>query len=177
MDLPELPDLFALVRAELPNAGIARVEAGATDAGDLVVEIRTARPGVVIGRRGATVEALRARLAELLEPFRVRLGLGPLRLSVIEIRQPELEPILVADHALQALASGLALDRALDRAVATSLRAGAAGVWIAVSGALAGERAGGTIDGVEGGERAAVDGSVPAGAVRCEVAIVRPGAG
>jgi len=94
------------------------------------VTIHSARPGVVIGKKGADIEKLRADLAKMTG--------GEVALNIIEIRKPEIEAKLVAEGIAQQLERRVAFRRAMKRAVQNAMRQGAQGIKIQVGGRLNG---------------------------------------
>lgn len=117
------------LRKRLPNSSISRIQIERL-ANTARVILHTARPGVVIGKKGQDIEKLRASLIGLL-------GL-PCTLSVEEIRKPEMDAYLVADGIAQQLEKRVMFRRAMKRAVANAMRLGAKGIRICVSGRLNG---------------------------------------
>src|SRR6187549_1296984 len=97
------------------------------------VTIHTARPGIVIGKKGEDIEKLRAETAKL-----VRLPVGDVRLNVAEIRKPELDSTLVAEGIAQQIEKRVMFRRAMKRAVMSTMRSGALGVKVRLSGRLNG---------------------------------------
>jgi small subunit ribosomal protein S3 len=114
---------------KLKQAGISRViiERPAKRAR---ITIHTARPGVVIGKKGADIEKLRTELAKMTG--------GEVTLNIVEIRKPEIDAKLVAENVAQQLERRVAFRRALKRAVQSSMRLGAQGIRITVGGRLGG---------------------------------------
>ena len=94
------------------------------------VTIYTARPGVVIGKKGADIEKLRQDLMKFTSSETV--------LNIVEIRKPEIDSTLVAENIAQQLERRVAFRRAMKRAMQTALRMGALGIRINVSGRLGG---------------------------------------
>ncbi len=94
------------------------------------ITISTARPGVIIGKNGKDIDFLRAEIGKMI-------GV-PVHLNIEEIRKPDLDAKLVADSISSQLVRRIAFRRAMKRAVANALRAGAKGVKICVSGRLGG---------------------------------------
>lgn len=94
------------------------------------VTIYTARPGVVIGKKGADIEKLRAELQKFTSSETV--------LNIVEIRKPEVDSTLVAENIAQQLERRVAFRRAMKRAMQTAMRMGALGIRINVSGRLGG---------------------------------------
>jgi small subunit ribosomal protein S3 len=113
----------------LSQAGVSRVviERPAKKAR---VTIHTARPGVVIGKKGADIERLRADLA--------RMTNSEVHLNIIEIRKPEIDARLVAENIAQQLQRRVAFRRAMKRAVQSAMRLGALGIRINCAGRLGG---------------------------------------
>jgi small subunit ribosomal protein S3 len=94
------------------------------------VTIQSARPGVVIGKKGADIEKLRKKVAELTDSDVV--------INIVEIRKPELDAQLVAESIAQQLERRVAFRRAMKRAVQSAMRLGAGGIRINCSGRLGG---------------------------------------
>src|SRR5256885_1761419 len=115
---------------ELPHAAISRVEVERTR-DRLRVDVHTARPGIVIGRRGAEADRLRADLAKLTSNVKIQL-------NIQEIRQPELDAALIAQGVADQLAGRVSFRRAMKRAVQTAQKAGAQGIRVQCSGRLGG---------------------------------------
>ena len=97
------------------------------------ITIQTARPGIVIGKKGEDIEKLRAETAALLG-----MPVGDVRLNIAEIRKPELDAQLVADSIAQQIEKRVMFRRAMKRAVMSTMRSGALGVKVRVSGRLNG---------------------------------------
>jgi small subunit ribosomal protein S3 len=113
----------------LSQAGISRVviERAAKKAR---VTIHTARPGVVIGKKGADIEKLRLEVAKLTG--------AEVSLNIVEIRKPEIDAKLIAEGIAQQLERRVAFRRAMKRAVQSAMRLGAQGIRINCSGRLGG---------------------------------------
>jgi len=94
------------------------------------VTVHTARPGILIGKKGADIEKLRGRLAKLTE--------SDVHLNIVEIRKPDVNAALVAEGIAQNLERRVAFRRAMKRAVQSAMRAGALGVRINCAGRLGG---------------------------------------
>jgi small subunit ribosomal protein S3 len=94
------------------------------------VTVHTARPGVLIGKKGADIEKLRSQLA--------RLTASEVHLNIVEVRKPEIDATLVAEGIAQQLERRVAFRRAMKRSVQTALRSGAVGIRINVAGRLGG---------------------------------------
>ena len=118
------------LRRELGHAAVSRVEIERTR-DRLRVDLYTARPGIVIGRRGAEVERLRAALLKIT-------GNPKAQLNVQEIKQPELDAALIAQGVADQLSGRVSFRRAMKRAVQTAMKAGALGIRVQCSGRLGG---------------------------------------
>ncbi|MFQ5438241.1 MAG: 30S ribosomal protein S3, partial [Paracoccaceae bacterium] len=94
------------------------------------VTVHTARPGVIIGKKGADIEKLRLKLSELTD--------SELHLNIVEVRKPELDAQLVAESVAQQLERRISFRRAMKRAVQNAMRMGALGIRINVAGRLGG---------------------------------------
>ena len=118
-----------LMETGMERAGIAKVEIERTR--DRVrVDIHTARPGIVIGRRGAEAERIRADLEKLTGK--------QIQLNILEVKNPEAEAQLVAQGVAEQLSARVAFRRAMRKGLQGAQRAGAKGVRIQVSGRLGG---------------------------------------
>jgi small subunit ribosomal protein S3 len=114
----------------LPDAAISRIEIERTR-DKLRVDVQTARPGIVIGRRGAKADELRAGLTSIT-------GNNKVQLNIVEIKTPELDAALIAQGVADQLANRIAFRRAMKRAVQNAQKAGALGVRVQCSGRLGG---------------------------------------
>ena len=117
------------LRKRLRQAGVSKivVERPAKKAR---VTIHTARPGVVIGKKGADIEKLRRELQQMTG--------NEVHLNIVEIRKPEIDAVLVAENIAQQLERRVAFRRAMKRAVQSAMRLGALGIRINCSGRLGG---------------------------------------
>ena len=97
------------------------------------ITIQTARPGIVIGKKGEDIEKLRQETAKLLG-----MAVNDVRLNIAEIRKPELDSKLVADSIAQQIEKRVMFRRAMKRSVLSTMRSGALGVKVRVSGRLNG---------------------------------------
>jgi small subunit ribosomal protein S3 len=97
------------------------------------ITIHTARPGIVIGKKGEDIEKLRAQVAKLL-----KMDVPNVRINISEIRKPELDSQLVAEGIAQQLEKRVMFRRAMKRAVTNTMRIGALGIKVRVSGRLNG---------------------------------------
>jgi small subunit ribosomal protein S3 len=118
-----------LVRKRLASASVSRIEIE-RPAQTAKVTVFTARPGIVIGKKGEDVEKLRALLTE-------KMGV-PVHINIEEIRKPDLDAQLVADSVAQQLERRVMFRRAMKRVMQNAMRQGAQGVKIQVSGRLGG---------------------------------------
>ena len=94
------------------------------------VTVHTARPGVIIGKKGADIEGLRKKLANMTD--------SELHLNIVEVRKPELDAPLVAESITQQLERRVSFRRAMKRAVQNAMRMGALGIRVNVAGRLGG---------------------------------------
>ena len=94
------------------------------------VTVHTARPGVLIGTKGADIDKLRGQLARLTD--------SEVHLNIVEVRKPEIDATLIAENIAQQLERRVAFRRAMKRAVQSALRLGALGIRINVAGRLGG---------------------------------------
>jgi small subunit ribosomal protein S3 len=118
-----------LITRRLANASVSGVEIE-RGINHVTVTIHTAKPGIVIGKGGANVEALRQQIG--------RLTTRKVKLEIKEIRQPELDAVLVAANIAQQLSRRIAFKKAMKQAVQRTMKAGAKGVKINVAGRLGG---------------------------------------
>jgi small subunit ribosomal protein S3 len=121
--------LREVLRTKLKGAGVSRIVIE-RPAKKPRVTIHAARPGVVIGKKGADIEVLRKDMAKLAG--------AEVSLNILEIRKPELDATLVADSIAQQLERRVAFRRAMKRAVQSAMRLGAGGIRINCSGRLGG---------------------------------------
>jgi small subunit ribosomal protein S3 len=126
--------LRSYIKKKLFHAGISKVVIERT--GDkVVVNVHTARPGILIGKRGAEVETLRAELAALCRNREIFI-------NIKEIRKAELDAQLVAENVALQLERRVAFRRAMKKAVTSTMKFGAGGVRIQCSGRLGGSEMG-----------------------------------
>ncbi|MEY2642203.1 MAG: 30S ribosomal protein S3 [Acidimicrobiia bacterium] len=121
----------AFINDSLPDAAISRVEVERKRGETLKVDIHTARPGIVIGRKGAKADELRAGLTKLTGNLKVQL-------NIVEIKSPELDAALIAQGVADQLVGRIAFRRAMKRAVQNAQKAGALGIRVQCSGRLGG---------------------------------------
>ena len=117
---------------ELARASVSRIQID-RPARALHVTIHTARPGIVIGKKGEDIERLRHKVAKV-----GGLPVGSVKINIAEIRKPELDAKLVADNVAQQLERRVMFRRAMKRVVTNTMRLGAEGVKIHVAGRLNG---------------------------------------
>jgi small subunit ribosomal protein S3 len=118
------------IRSRLRDAAIARIDIERS-ANQVTVTIQTAKPGVVIGKGGAKVEELRQVLGRMT-------GGKQVKVNIFEIRYPELDANLIAENVAQQLERRVSFRKVLKQTVQRSMKAGARGVRVAVSGRLGG---------------------------------------
>lgn len=114
---------------QLARAAVSKVEI--ERAGDKIkVIVTTARPGVVIGKKGAEIDSLRKKLEKIAS--------GPVSIEVIEIKRPELDAALIAQSVAEQLEGRVAFRRAMRKAVQSARKSGAKGIRIQCAGRLGG---------------------------------------
>lgn len=117
------------VRNRLPRAGVSRIEIERT-ASKITININTARPGIVIGRKGAEVDKLKEELKQVTGK--------DVQLNINEIKRPEIDAYLVAENIAHQLEAKISYRRAMKKAMQSTMRMGAEGIRIRVQGRLAG---------------------------------------
>jgi len=117
------------IETKLSHAGLSQINI-VKQRGEITVDIHTARPGIVIGKSGAEVDALRRDLH--------RITRKPVKVNIREIKRPELDAQLVAQGIAEQLQNRVAFRRAMKRALTSAMRSGAKGVRVQVSGRLGG---------------------------------------
>lgn len=118
------------IRKRLANAGISRIEIERVAGTQIAIAIHTAKPGIVIGKNGESVDRLRGELETLTKK--------KVRLSILEIRNPEVESFLVARSIADQLEKRVSFRRAMKQAVQKAMRGNAKGVKIVLGGRLGG---------------------------------------
>ena len=114
---------------QLSRAAVSKIEI--ERAGDKIkVIVTTARPGVVIGKKGAEIDALRKKLEKVAN--------GPVNIEVVEVKRPELDANLIAQSVAEQLEGRVAFRRAMRKAVQSARKSGAKGIRIQCSGRLGG---------------------------------------
>jgi small subunit ribosomal protein S3 len=135
-DFPDLLNADIKVREylkkKLENANVSKIQIERPTRA-AVITIHTARPGVVIGKKGADIEKLREEVAKL-----IGLHINSVKINIEEIRKPELDAQLVAESIAQQLERRVMFRRAMKRSIQNTMRMGAEGVKIMVGGRLNG---------------------------------------
>ena len=116
------------IEGKLSHAGLSSITIERR--GEVAVDIHTARPGIVIGKSGSEVDALRKELHKLTG--------SPVKVNIREVKRPELDAKLVAQSIAEQLQNRVAFRRAMKRALTSAMRSGAKGVKVQVSGRLGG---------------------------------------
>lgn len=117
------------IKQKLAHASVSRVQIN-RPANNANITVHTARPGIVIGKKGEDIDVLRQEISKMM-------GV-PVQLNVEEIRKPELDAYLVAESIAQQLEKRIMYRRAMKRAVTNTMRLGAEGIKITVAGRLNG---------------------------------------
>ena len=120
------------LKKRLSDASVSRVHIERA-ARRVSITIHTARPGMVIGKKGEDIEKLRSDVAKLMH-----LPIADVRLNIAEIRKPELDATLVAESIAQQIEKRVMFRRAMKRAVTNTMRSGALGIKVRLSGRLNG---------------------------------------
>jgi len=117
------------IEGKLSHAGLSEI-AIKKGSNEIEIDISTARPGIVIGKSGSEVDALRRELHKITG--------RPVKVNIKEIKRPELDAKLVAQSIAEQLQNRVAFRRAMKRALTSAMRSGAKGVKVQVSGRLGG---------------------------------------
>jgi small subunit ribosomal protein S3 len=117
------------IKEKLKSASVSRIQIQ-RPANNAAITIHTARPGIVIGKKGEDIEKLRAEVSK-------KMGM-PVHINIEEIRKPEVDAYLVAESVAQQLERRIMFRRAMKRAVGNAMRLGAQGIKIMVAGRLNG---------------------------------------
>lgn len=126
-------EIREFLNKQLSRAAVSKVEI--ERAGDKIkVIVTTARPGVVIGKKGAEIDALRKKLEKIAN--------GPVNIEVVEVKRPELDANLIAQSVAEQLEGRVAFRRAMRKAVQSARKSGAKGIRIQCSGRLNGAEMG-----------------------------------
>ena len=127
--LSEDLNIKAFLKEKLKSAAVSRITVE-RPAKVARVTIYSARPGIIIGRKGAEIEVLKTKLAAMTE--------GDVQLNIVEIKKPDIEAQLVAENVAEQLVKRIAFRRAMKRAVESAMRQGALGIRINAGGRLGG---------------------------------------
>ena len=122
-------EIRRFLKEKLYHAGISRIEI-ARAADRARIRIHTARPGIVIGKKGSEIEALKRQLEQIVK--------REVMIDIQEVRKPEMDATLVAENIALQLTRRVAFRRAMKKAVSSSLKFGAKGVRVACAGRLGG---------------------------------------
>lgn len=159
-DYPKLleEDIFIrkYLKKRLAQAGVSRIVIQRAPA-KVTVNISTARPGLVIGRRGQQVDQLRDELQHLTKK--------EIFLNIDEVKKPDLDATLVGEHVARQLEQRVSFRRAMKKAIASTMRSGAGGIRIVCSGRLGGAEMART--------ESYRDGRVPLHTLRAEIDFAR----
>lgn len=159
-DYPKLleEDIFIrkYLKKRLSQAGVSRIVIQRAPS-KVTVNISTARPGLVIGRRGQQVDQLRDELQHLTKK--------EIFLNIDEVKKPDLDATLVGEHVARQLEQRVSFRRAMKKAIASTMRSGAGGVRIVCSGRLGGAEMART--------ESYRDGRVPLHTLRAEIDFAR----
>lgn len=120
------------LKKELAHASVSKIHID-RPAKSVVVTVHSARPGIVIGKKGEDIERIRRKIAPMMG-----LNLNNIKINIAEIRKPELDAQLVAESVAQQLERRVMFRRAMKRVLTNTMRLGAQGVKISVSGRLNG---------------------------------------
>jgi small subunit ribosomal protein S3 len=119
-----------MLQRGMERAGVSKVEIERKSADDVQVDIHTARPGIVIGRRGAEADRIRGDLEKLTGKH--------ITLNILEVRNPEIDAQLVAQGVAEQLSSRVSFRRAMRKAMQTAMKGGAKGIRVQCAGRLGG---------------------------------------
>jgi small subunit ribosomal protein S3 len=139
--LQEDLEIRKLIREESPRAGVSRIEIERFP-GKVKIIIHTSKPGVLIGRKGVNVKQLRKKLEELVGKT--------IDVDIKEIENPDLDAFLVAENVARQIESRISFSRAMSRSIQRTMREGAEGIRVEVSGRLGGAEMSRTIHMREG---------------------------
>ena len=139
--LVEDEEIRKYMATRLKRAGLARVVVERTPR-RVILTLHTSRPGIVIGRGGAEVEKLREELKKLTDK--------DIQININEIKRPELDASLVAQNIAQQLEGRISFRRAMKQSISATMRSGAEGIRVKLSGRLGGAEMGRTEQYLEG---------------------------
>jgi small subunit ribosomal protein S3 len=117
------------VRSRLQNSGVSKIEVERT-AKKITLTIHTARPGIVIGRKGTEVDKLKEELKQVTDK--------DVQINITEVKRPELDAYLVAENIAHQIEQKVSFRRAMKKSITSSMRMGAEGIKISCSGRLGG---------------------------------------
>ena len=117
------------IRKELKQAAVSKVVVE-RPAKKAIISIYTARPGVVIGKKGSDIEKIKQKISKITK--------GDIQLNIVEVRKPELDAQLIADNIAEQLERRASFRRTMKRAIQSALRLGAEGIKIVSGGRLGG---------------------------------------
>ena len=150
--LAEDREIRKTVQTDLPKAGISNIEIE-RQPNQVHIIIDTARPGVIIGRKGASVNVLRSKLQDMTQK--------KVKIDVREITKPELDSFLVAESIAEQLERRISWKRAMKQSIQKTMKAGGKGIMITVAGRLGGSDMG-RVDTVR-------DGQIPRHTLRADI--------
>lgn len=153
-------EIRALIQKQTPRAGVSRIEIERFP-GKVKVVVHTAKPGVLIGRKGENVKVLRQDLEKLVGK--------KIELEIKEIKYPDLDAYLVAQNIADQLSRRISYQRAMKRAIQQTMRQGAQGIRIEVAGRLSGAEMARTV--------AMREGRVPRQTLRADIDFAKTEAG
>ncbi|MEE8044929.1 MAG: 30S ribosomal protein S3 [Thermodesulfobacteriota bacterium] len=122
--------IWKLIKTEFYQAAISKIELERAASERVRIIINSARPGMIIGRKGQEIESLRRRLSDMTGK--------DIYLDIREVKRPEIDAQLVAENTALQLVRRVAYRRAMKRVIASALRLGALGIKVMVSGRLGG---------------------------------------
>ncbi len=122
----------SFIKNKLKDASVSRISIE-RPAKKAIITIHTARPGIVIGKKGEDIERLRSEISKMID-----MSLADVRINISEVRKPELDAQLVAEGIAQQLERRVMFRRAMKRAVTNTMRVGAEGIKVKVGGRLNG---------------------------------------
>jgi small subunit ribosomal protein S3 len=125
-------EVRTFIKAKLKDASVSRISIE-RPAKKINITIHTARPGIVIGKKGEDIEKLRAEVSKM-----IGMHINDVRININEVRKPELDATLVAEGIAQQLERRVMFRRAMKRSVTNTMRAGAEGIKVKVGGRLNG---------------------------------------
>lgn len=126
------------IKDKLKHAGVAKVELERSSAKKVKVIISTARPGIVIGKKGTGIDALKLDLQNLVNKKRTVNEAVEVRVNILEVRKPDTDAQLVSETIALQLEKRISWRRAMKKAIAAAIKGGVRGVKIRVSGRLDG---------------------------------------